>query len=228
MDKQDIYNIGFQGELGAYSEKAIDTLFVEQAVNKVPYRTSYAVVDALKKKEIDFGLFPIENSIVGSITHNYDLLMENKLHILKEVIIRIRHSLLAAKNVKLKDLKKIYSHPAALAQCEVFLRRFENAEILPTYDTAGSARMIKEKGLTDSAAIASTESAAIYGLQVIEESIEDYPHNQTRFILVASEEVKDEKTTASCSIKPQLYLTHSINMVCFTDAWAFLKIMKLT
>ena len=88
MDKQDIYNIGFQGELGAYSEKAIDTLFVEQSINKVPFRTSYAVVDALKKKDIDFGLFPIENSIVGSITHNYDLLMEHKLHILKEITLQ--------------------------------------------------------------------------------------------------------------------------------------------
>jgi len=191
VHKRDTLAVGFQGELGAYSEKAIDTLFAEQPVNKAPFRTSYDVVDSLKKKEIEFGLFPIENSIVGSITHNYDLLMEHKLHIQKEVIIRIKHSLLALNGVKLSDINRIYSHPAALAQCEVFLRKFEHAEILPTYDTAGSARMIKDKVMTDAAAIASTESAAMYGLQVLEESIEDYPHNQTRFILVASEEIKD-------------------------------------
>jgi len=187
MKEQKILQIGFQGERGAYSEKAIEKLFEEQVVEKAPFRTSYAVVDALKKDKIDFGLLPIENSIVGSITHTYDLIMENKLFIKKEVIINIHHSLLAAKGVRLKEIKKIYSHPAALAQCEVFLRRFEDVDILPTYDTAGSARMIKEKQLLDVAAVASKKSAAVYGLQVLDEAIEDYPHNQTRFILVANE-----------------------------------------
>ena len=178
MREEKILQIGFQGERGAYSEKAIETLFEEQLLEKVPFRTSYAVIDALKKNKIDFGLLPIENSIVGSITHNYDLLMENKLSISKEVIIPIRHSLLTLNGVNLQDIKKIYSHPAALAQCEVFLRRFEQADVFPTYDTAGSARMIKEKNLMDSAAIASSETAEVYGLQVLEESIEDYPHNR--------------------------------------------------
>lgn len=188
MREEKILQIGFQGERGAYSEKAIETLFEEQLLEKVPFRTSYAVIDALKKNKIDFGLLPIENSIVGSITHNYDLLMENKLSISKEVIIPIRHSLLTLNGVNLQDIKRIYSHPAALAQCEVFLRRFEQADVFPTYDTAGSARMIKEKNLMDSAAIASSETAEVYGLQVLEESIEDYPHNQTRFILVSTQD----------------------------------------
>jgi len=185
--------IGFQGEQGAYSEKAIETLYAEQVVEKAPFRTSYAVVDALKKHKIDYGLLPIENSIVGSITHNYDLLLENKLIILKEIIIPIHHSLLATKGAKISQIKRIYSHPAALNQCEVFLRKFEQADILPTYDTAGSARMIARKNMSDAAAIAGWETAEMYGLQILKENIEDYPHNQTRFILFSLEPATNER-----------------------------------
>lgn len=185
--------IGFQGEQGAYSEQAIKTLYAEQAVDTVPFRTSYAVVDALKKHKIDYGLLPIENSIVGSITHNYDLLLENKLTILKEIIIPIHHSLLAVKGAKISQIKKIYSHPAALNQCEVFLRKFEQTDILPTYDTAGSARMIAEKNRSDAAAIAGRATAEMYGLQILKENIEDYPHNQTRFILFSLEPAASER-----------------------------------
>lgn len=187
-DKQ--IRIGYQGEKGAYSEIAIEAMFPGQTVDKYAYRTSYTVVDALKSGQIDFGLLPIENSIMGSITHTYDLLLENKLYISREVIIPIHHSLLAAPGVKLEEIKTIYSHPAAIAQCEVFLRKFESADILPTYDTAGSARMIADKKMQNCAAIASASSALIYNLDVIDEGIEDYPHNQTRFVLVSADEVK--------------------------------------
>ncbi len=185
--KSKITKVGFQGETGAYSDKAIDTLFEELPCEKVAFKTSYAVVDALKKGKIDFGLLPIENSIVGSITHTYDLMLENKVSIVKEVIIPIHHALLALPGVKLNQIRTIYSHPAAIGQCEVFLRKFETTDILPTYDTAGSARMIAEKNLKDTAAIASKESAGMYGLEVLKENIEDYPHNQTRFVLIAAE-----------------------------------------
>ena len=184
--------IGYQGEKGAYSETAIEAMFAEQKVEKKAFRTSYAVVDALKKNKIDFGLLPIENSIMGSITHTYDLLLENSLHISREVIIPIHHALLVTKGVKTKEIKKIYSHPAAIAQCEVFLRKFEKAEILPTYDTAGSARMIAEKKLGDAAAIAGAGTAEVYDLDVLYTNIEDYPHNQTRFVLVSIEKVEKE------------------------------------
>ena len=193
MKKSKITRVGFQGERGAYSEKAIHALFAEQPVESVPFPTSYAVVDALKKNQINFGLLPIENSIMGSITHTYDLLLENKLSILKEIIIPIHHALLALKGAKLNQIKKIYSHPAALAQCEVFLRKFKQTDILPTYDTAGAARMIAEKNLTDTAAIASVESAQVYGLHVLKENIEDYPHNQTRFVLIAADQTASER-----------------------------------
>jgi chorismate mutase/prephenate dehydratase len=189
----EVQKIGYQGEKGAYSARAIDALYQEESVEKVPYRTSYEVVDALKKQQIDYGLLPIENSIMGNITHTYDLLLENKLTIIKEVIIPIHHALLGMTGTDINKIKTIYSHPAAISQCEVFLRKFKTAEILPTYDTAGSARIIAEKSLSDTAAIASEESAELYGLQVLDKMIEDYPHNQTRFILVSHENVVSEQ-----------------------------------
>lgn len=182
--------VGYQGESGAYSEKAIHQLYNEKKVEPIPFRTFYDVVDALKKNQIDYGLLPIDNSIIGNITHTYDLLLENKLTILKETILPINHNLLVYRGVKKEDIKKIFSHPAAIAQCEVFLRNYSNAEIIPTYDTAGSAKIIYEKSLKDTAAIASFDSAEKYSLDIIDTRIEDYPHNQTRFVLVTSDDIQ--------------------------------------
>jgi chorismate mutase/prephenate dehydratase len=187
MDTKKVLKIGFQGEKGAYSDKAVSRLYGERKVEKKQFHTSYDVIESLKSGDIDFGLLPIENSIMGNITHTYDLLMENKLRIINEVVIPIHHSLLALKGSKKDDIKKVYSHPAAISQCEVFLRSVKNADILPTYDTAGSAKMIAEQGLKGVAAIASKESAELYDLEILKENIEDYPHNQTRFLLLAHE-----------------------------------------
>ncbi len=188
------FTIGYQGEKGAYSDRAIDVLYNGNEINKLPFRTSYEVVDALKKKKIDFGLLPIENSIVGNIIHTYDLLLENKLTIVKEVVIPIHHALIAHPEADLKNIKKIYSHPAAISQCEVFLRKFTDCDVLPTYDTAGSAKMIAEQNLKNTAAIASIESAQIYNLKVFQNNIEDYPHDQTRFVLLSAEPFRLEQT----------------------------------
>ena len=185
--------IGYQGEKGAYSEKALEVLYEGQEIEKVPFRTSYEVVDALKKNRIDYGLLPIENSIVGNIIHTYDLLLENKLTIVREVVIPIHHALIAHPQATLKSIRKIYSHPAAIAQCEVFLRKFDNCDVLPTYDTAGSVKMIAEQNLIDTAAIAGGEAAKIYGLKILQDKIEDYPHNQTRFVLLSDEPLQMEK-----------------------------------
>lgn len=130
---------------------------------------------------------------MGNIIHTYDLLLENKLTIVREVVIPIHHSLIAHPQATLNNIKTIYSHPAAIAQCEVFLRKFNHCDVLPTYDTAGSVKLIAEKNLTDTAAIASAESAKIYGLKILQENIEDYPHNQTRFVLLSAEPLQIEK-----------------------------------
>lgn len=203
MKEKKILLVGYQGEKGAYSSNAIDAMFKDEPLKKVPFRTSYDVIDALKKNKLDYGLLPLENSIIGNITHNYDLVLENKLTIEREVIIPIHHALIAHKNAKLDQIQIIYSHPAAISQCEVFLRKLKDVEIYPTYDTAGSAKMIADKKLKDTAAIAGQEAAELYSLQVLKKNIEDYPNNQTRFVLLSHEPIQMEfeqfipyKTTA--------------------------------
>jgi chorismate mutase/prephenate dehydratase len=232
MEKS-LLKIGYQGEKGAYSEKAVEYLFLNRDIEKTPFRTSYDVVDAIKKNIINYGVLPIDNSIIGNITHTYDLLIENKLTILKEIIIPISHNLLVFGDVKKSDIKKIYSHPAAISQCEVFLRGYSNAEIIPTYDTAGSAKIIANSSSRDTAAIASLESAELYNLKVLAKKIEDYPHNQTRFVLLTAENIQLEndniapwKVTAVFNTLDQpgmlykclgVFEKHNLNMTMLTS-----------
>jgi chorismate mutase/prephenate dehydratase len=184
MDENSMPTVAFQGEKGAYSELAIRSYF-NQDVISIPCRTFYDVTELVRKSKADFGVLPIENTIVGSIAHAYDLLLETRLNIVGEMIIPISHCFLSWEKISLKSIKRIYSHPAALSQCEVFLRKFDTCEIIPTYDTAGSAKVISEGKLKDTACIASAEAAEIYGLTILKSKIEDYPNNQTRFVVTS-------------------------------------------
>jgi chorismate mutase/prephenate dehydratase len=189
MGESKIPTVAFQGEKGAYSEIAIRSHFV-QNVTSIPCRTFYDVTELVRKGKVDFGVLPIENTIVGSIAHTYDLLLETRLNIVGEMIIPISHCLLSYTKIASKSIKKIYSHPAALSQCEVFLRKFEKCDVIPTYDTAGSAKMIAEGKLSDTACIASEKAAEIYGLIILKSKIEDYPNNQTRFVVISETPVQ--------------------------------------
>ncbi len=111
------------------------------------------------------GILPIENSIGGSIHRNYDLLLEHELPVVAEVLLQVSHNLLAFPGTKLADVKKVYSHPQGLAQCEGFLSSLKGVEIVATYDTAGSAKMIRDKQLKDAAAIASARAAEVFNLE---------------------------------------------------------------
>ena len=183
--------VAFQGEKGAYSENAIRNYFTIP-VESYPCRTFYDVTEMVRREKAAYGVLPIENTIVGSIAHSFDLLLETRLNIVGELIIPISHCFLSYKKIPIKRIKRIYSHPAALQQCEVFLRAFDKCEIIPTYDTAGSAKMIAEQKLKDTAAIASIEAADIYGLTVLKSRIEDYPNNQTRFVIISPDPVHND------------------------------------
>ena len=112
------------------------------------------------------GILPVENSIGGSIHRNYDLLIEHDLPIVGEVELPIRHHLLALPGTPIESVTRIYSHPQALAQCERFLRELPHVRVNATYDTAGSAKLIKEQQLRDAAAIASERAASVFGLDI--------------------------------------------------------------
>lgn len=173
--------VAFQGEPGAYSEEAVVQLFGE--VETLPCAALPQAFDAVASGRADRGVVPIENSQAGSINETYDLLLAHDLVITGELDLRVRHCLLALPGEAREGITRVYSHPQALAQCEAFLTHL-GAELVPSYDTAGSAKMIHDRRLTGSAAIASRRAAQIYGLAILAEGIETNASNFTRFIVL--------------------------------------------
>src|SRR5581483_11370461 len=143
------------------------------------------------------------NSIGGSIHRNYDLLLAHHLPIVAEVEVPVVHHLLALPGVSVAGLKRVYSHPQALAQCERFLRTLTGVEIIATYDTAGSAKMVADEQLRDAAAIASARAGEVFGLVSLAAGIQDYNDNVTRFLVIGRRPLSDrvpDKTTIVFSL----------------------------
>ncbi len=176
--------IGFQGERGAYGEEATLKLFGPQ-VEAVPLPSFRSVFEAVSQGRVDGGVLPVENSIAGSVTENVDLLLEFPHTITGEVSLNIRHCLLAPAGTAMADIERALSHPQALAQCAAFLRQ-RGITAVPDSDTAGSAKRLSEQRTPRTAAIASRNAAARYGLEVLQEGIQDAPDNHTRFVSVGA------------------------------------------
>ena len=136
--------VAFQGETGAYSEEAAIRFFGTSTQSR-PYESLEEVFKAVETGETPFGVVPIENSLEGSISRVYDLLLDSPLMVCGEIELRISHCLIAHPGVGLDAIKRVYSHPQALAQCRSFLKHL-NCELIPASDTAGSVKMIKELG----------------------------------------------------------------------------------
>lgn len=179
--------VAFQGERGAFSEDAVLRFFGN--VELLPCRTLRDVFEAVTEDRADFGVVPVENSQAGSINETYDLLLRFDLNIYGELALEVNHCLMAPPGESLTTIKTVYSHPQALAQCEEFLRKL-NAEIVPSYDTAGSAKMIKEKSLVHCAAVASRRVAQIYNMQILAEDIQTIPDNYTKFFFISREKAE--------------------------------------
>jgi prephenate dehydratase len=174
--------IAFQGEPGAYSEAAAHRYRPECAV--VPCPAFEDVFEAVERGRATCGVLPIENSIGGTIHRNYDLLIEHELRIVGEVELPVVHNLVALPGVALEGLRHVYSHPQALAQCDRFLRSLRGVEVVATYDTAGSAKLVRERNDPTLAAIASERAAEVFGLQILRAGIQDFADNITRFLVV--------------------------------------------
>ena len=180
--------VAFQGERGAFSEDAAAKLFGGD-IDCLPCIRLKEVFELVLQDKVEFGVVPVENSQAGSINETYDLLLAYPLNIFAEVILRVSHCLMALPGEKLDGITMIYSHPQALAQCAEFLSKL-NAEIMPSYDTAGSAKMIQEKGLRNCAAIASKRAADIYGLETLAPEIETSVNNYTKFVAISKQKAK--------------------------------------
>lgn len=174
--------IAFQGETGAYSEAAGAKF--DPSATLMPCQAFEDVFAAVNEGRARCGILPIENSIGGTIHRNYDLLAQNELRIVGEVELPVRHHLLALPGTRFEDLRQVYSHPQALAQCDRFLRSLKGVEIVASYDTAGSAKMIREQRLAGVGAVASERAAAVFGLETLRAGIQDHEDNTTRFLVV--------------------------------------------
>jgi prephenate dehydratase len=202
-DKDYCMLIAFQGEPGAYSEQAAYGYFGN--IDTLPCETFEDVFNHVDKGKCDFGLIPIENSLAGSIHQNYDLLLRNNLHISGEYFLRVRHCLIGLPGVTKADIQKVISHTQALGQCSGYLKNL-GVRVQAEYDTAGSVKLLKASGERTTAAIASRRAAEIYGMEVLEEGIEDNLENFTRFLIIARQPTKpaaNSKTSIVFTLKNQ-------------------------
>jgi prephenate dehydratase len=173
--------IAYQGEPGAYSEQAVFDYFGN--VETISCESFDAVFDSVVAERSNAALIPIENSLAGSVHQNYDLLLRHDLHIVGEFLLRVHHCLIGLPEARKENIQRVTSHPQALGQCAGYLRQL-GVKAESVYDTAGSVKMLKASGDITAAAIASRRAAEIYGMQVLQEGIEDNPENYTRFLAI--------------------------------------------
>jgi prephenate dehydratase len=175
--------IAFQGARGAFSEEAARKL-LDPGIDVLPCERFEDIFRSVKEGRTAGAVVPIENTLAGSVHENYDHLQNFELPIVAETSVRIVHNLIALPGVSFAKIKRVYSHPVALNQCLDFFAKNPQFERVPFYDTAGSVKMLKEEGLEDAAAIASSVAAEIYGARILRRSIESDRQNFTRFFLL--------------------------------------------
>jgi len=178
--------IAFQGVAGAYSEEAVREYF-GSGVEVLPCRSFEQMFVAVEDGNADYAMLPVENAVAGSVTGAYELLMQRDLRINAEVILRVHHMLMATPGVERDAIRRVRSHSQALAQCRRYLDRY-GFKPEATFDTAGSARDLAASPEPDVAAIASGLAAELYGLQILDRGVEDFPFNYTRFFLMGLED----------------------------------------
>ena len=174
--------IAIQGELGSFSHEAARAMVPSAKV--VPCARSLEVFDRVKRGNVDGAVIPIENSLAGSVAEHFDLLLSRDVHIVREFRLRIVHNLIALPGTKLRDVRRVFSHPVAFDQCRDLFARNPKLEPVPFYDTAGSVKHVVAEGLTDAAGIASRRAAEVYGGKILKAGIEDDKRNFTRFFLI--------------------------------------------
>ena len=174
--------VAFQGERGAFSEEAAISFFAEPVAVAVP--SWRAVFEAIRDGSVDCGVVAIENSLGGSIRETYDLLYEFDLKIVGEVMVAVRLALMALPGQRLEEIERVYSHPQGIAQADEFLRK-RDWTVMTAYNTAGSAKMIRDRAEMGAAAVASARVAGLYGLSILVEDVQSGDENRTRFAVLA-------------------------------------------
>lgn len=177
--------VSIQGYAGAFHDIAARHCFGNQPLEIVPAHTFEDMISMVEAQEkADVGLMAIENTLAGSLMHNYTLLQGSPLQVTGEVFLRIKQNLMVRPGVQIESLREVHSHPIAIAQCREFFSRYPHIRLVETADTAYSARQIHENGWSHIGAIASTLAAEIYGLEILAQSIETNKKNHTRFLVL--------------------------------------------
>jgi prephenate dehydratase len=181
-----LIKIAIQGEPGSFSHEAATRLAAEmrEEARIVPFSLSAEAFGALSRSEVDAAVIPIENSLAGSVTEHFDLMLTHDVRIMRETLLRIRHNLIAISGAEVNQIDRVFSHPVALAQCRRFLSEHPKMESFAFYDTAGSVKQLVELRDRHAGAIASAEAAKYYGAQILVSDIEDNPENFTRFFFL--------------------------------------------
>ncbi|MFA5451264.1 MAG: prephenate dehydratase [Dehalococcoidales bacterium] len=194
--------VAFQGEFGAFSEIAATKIF-GTTTRIVPLESLEDVFRTVQRGDAPYGVIPVENSLEGSIDTAYNLLLDSTLTVSGELELKISHCLIANRGASLSSINKIYSHPQALGQCQAFIKHL-GCQLIPTYDTAGSVKLIKNEKITDGAAIASSRAAEIYDMEILASDIQDNLENYTRFFVIskkASDPNPLDKTSVIFTVK---------------------------
>ena len=178
--------VAFQGVHGAYSEDAVREHFGE-GTETMPCAEFVDLFAAVDENAASHGVLPVENTIEGSVTVANDLLLESDLTVVGEILLPIRHCLIGQPTAQLADIHRVFSHPQALGQCRTYLAAHPEWEKIPSFDTAGSVRMIKETSKQEEAAIASRRAASYYGMRLLAEDIQSSSRNMTRFYVLSKE-----------------------------------------
>lgn len=171
------------GAEGAYAQQAVSSMFTLPTI--LYFNSFEKVFEAVENGLCPYGVLPIENSAAGSVAAVYDLMQRHKFHIVRALRLKVDHVLLAPRGVKLSQIKRVISHPHALAQCTNFLRTHPEFSQVPGSNTAVEAKRLGESDSTDTAVIASRKAAELYGLDVIADKIADAAFNYTRFICIS-------------------------------------------
>ncbi|MDZ7715892.1 MAG: prephenate dehydratase [Balneolaceae bacterium] len=218
--EQNSVSVAYQGTDGAFSHQAIFRHFEEryEKVECFGYDTFRQAAEAVKKEKVDYAILPIENTTAGSINETYDLLADDDLHIVGEEAIRIIHCLLALEDISVDRIRRIMSHPQAIAQCGNFLAKLHDCRVESYIDTAMSAKKVLEDGDLSQAAIAGSYAAEIYGLKILKRDLANQSENFTRFVVVGRQPVE---------VDPQIPCKTSLLMVTTHEQGALVGCLNI-
>ena len=196
--------IAIQGERGSFHDAASHCYFEGEEIELICCNTFEDVFEEMKKDSNVIAMVAIENTIAGSLLHNYELLRDSGMQIVGEHKLRISHSIMCLPDEDWSDIKEVNSHPVALMQCRDFLKKHSDLKVVEADDTAGAAKSISMKQLRGHAAICSKFAAPLYGMKVLEEGIETNKHNFTRFLVLADPWIAEELSQPSQSNKASI------------------------